>query len=114
MIFRVLARHFKRQYSNIILSTFSLAHFEKAEYCEGVNRINLRDIKALCAIHTQADSSVQTMQECYAFRKLPAHIAITYGKNQLLSLRSMRDEMDAMLDTINFANAVQQDVRLQK
>lgn len=114
VVFRVLARNFKRQYSNIILSTFSLAHFEQTEYCEGVNRINLRDIKSLCAIHTQADSSVQGIEECYAFRKLPPHIAIAYGKNQLLSLRSMRDEMDAMLDTINFSHAVQQEVRLQK
>jgi hypothetical protein len=113
VVFRVLTRHFKRQYSNIILSSFNLAHIEKNEFSEGINRINLRDIKNLCAIHTQAANTAQGIQECYAFRKLPPHIALTYGKNQLLALRSMRMEMDAMLETLNFTNAVQQDVRRQ-
>lgn len=113
LVFRVLARHFKRQYSNIILTTFNLGHIEKNEYCEGINRINLRDIKALCEIHTQSGNSPQGIQECYAFRKLPAHIAFTYGKNQLLSLRSMRDEMAELVASLNFAGAVQHDALQQ-
>lgn len=103
--FRVLSRYFKQQYSHIILTTFNLAHLNQQECCEGINRINLRDIKALCAIHIQTERSMQPLQECYAFRKLPSHIAITYGNNQLLSLREMRAEIDRMCDVLNFYSA---------
>lgn len=105
IVFRVLSRYFKQQYSHIILTTFNLAHLNQQECCEGINRINLRDIKALCAIHIQTERSMQPLQECYAFRKLPPHIAITYGNNQLLSLREMRAEIDRMCDVLNFYSA---------